>query len=98
TKHLTNPAYTCVACPLWTFTFRGHRITLLAPAKGMRTLFAKTGLSGPSLKYCGVFRHVLFPQDQECYVSFCIARRKSICIFKESTVLRSYHSLNGKEG
>src|SRR5690625_5574267 len=32
---------------------------------------------------------LLFPQDKECYDSFCIARRKLICIFEESTALRS---------
>src|SRR5690625_7082004 len=37
-------------------------LTCLALAKGMSTLFAKNGFSRPSLKYCGVFRHVLFPQ------------------------------------
>src|SRR5699024_11986984 len=42
--------------------FRGHGFSLLALAKGMSTLFAKNGFSRPSLKYCGVFRHVLFPQ------------------------------------
>src|SRR5690625_3889071 len=32
----------------------------------MSTLFAKNGFSRPSLKqFCGVFRHVLFPQDKE---------------------------------
>src|SRR5699024_6060500 len=56
----------------------------------MSTLFAKNGFSRPSLKqFCGVFRHVLFPQDKEGYGRFCIARRKLVCIFEESTVLRS---------
>src|SRR5699024_1231840 len=66
--------------------FRGHGPSLLALAKGMSTLFAKNGFSRPSLEEsCGVFGHVLFPQDQECYDSFCIARRKLVCIFEEST-------------
>src|SRR5699024_8339088 len=39
-----------------------HGFSLLALAKGMSTLFAKNGFSRPSLKYCRVFRHVLFPQ------------------------------------
>src|SRR5699024_8960662 len=48
--------------PLRTVAFRGHGFSLLALAKGMSTLFAKNGFSRPSLNYCGVFRHVLFPQ------------------------------------
>src|SRR5690625_814002 len=64
--------------------FRGHGLSLLALAKGMSTLFAKNGFSRPSLKYCGVFRLVLFPQDKEGYDSFCIARRKLVFIFEES--------------
>src|SRR5699024_8309794 len=48
--------------PLRTVAFRGHDFSLLALAKGMSTLFAKNGFSRPSLRYCGVFRHVLFPQ------------------------------------
>ena len=49
--------------PLRTVAFRGHGISLLALAKGMSTLFAKNGFSRPSLeRYCGFFRHVLFPQ------------------------------------
>src|SRR5699024_2738703 len=47
---------------LWADAFRGHGLSLLALAKGMSTLFAKNGFSRPFLKYCGVFRHVLFPQ------------------------------------
>src|SRR5699024_7731107 len=47
--------------PLRTVAFRGHGFSLLALAKGMSTLFAKNGFSRPSLRYCGVFRHVLFP-------------------------------------
>src|SRR5699024_6861385 len=34
-------------------------------------------------------RRPLFAQDKEGYGSFCIARRKWLCIFEESTVLRS---------
>src|SRR5699024_1816966 len=57
--------YVCYCCRLGSFradAFRGHGLSLLALAKGMSTLFAKNGLSRPSLKYCGVFGHVLFPQ------------------------------------
>src|SRR5699024_12760634 len=44
--------------------FRGHGFSLLALAKGVSTLFAKNGFSRPSLEqFCGVFRHVLFPQE-----------------------------------
>src|SRR5690625_27425 len=53
----------CMCFPLRTVAFRGHGFSLLALAKGMSTLFAKNGFSRPSLKYCGVFRHVLFPQE-----------------------------------
>src|SRR5699024_1000476 len=74
--------------------FRGHGFSLLALAKGMSTLFAKHGFSRPSLKYCGGFRHVLFPQDKEGLGSINIARRKLVCIFEESTVLRSKHHVN----
>src|SRR5699024_12491542 len=45
--------------PLRTVGFLGHGFSLLALAKCMSTLFAKNGFSRPSLKYCGVFRHVL---------------------------------------
>src|SRR5699024_3695462 len=45
--------------PLRTVAFRGHGFSLLALAKGMSTLFAKNGVSRPSLRYCGVFRRVL---------------------------------------
>src|SRR5699024_406279 len=48
--------------PLRTVAFRGHAFRLLALAKGMSTLFAKTGFRRPSSRYCGVTRHVLFPQ------------------------------------
>src|SRR5690625_3158839 len=68
--------------------FRGHGFSLLALAKGMSTLFAKNGFSRPSLRYCGVFRHVLFPQDKEGTRSIYIARRKLVCIFEESVIFR----------
>src|SRR5690625_788254 len=64
--------------------FRRHGLSLLALAKGMSALFAKNGFSRPPVKYCGVFGHVLFPQDKEGYDSFCIVRRKLVCIFEES--------------
>src|SRR5699024_1029297 len=64
---LTTYALGCF--PLRTVAFRGHGFSLLALAKGMSTLFAKNGFSRPSLKYSGVFRHVLFPQDKEGYGS-----------------------------
>src|SRR5699024_8171648 len=49
--------------PLRTVAFRGHGFSLLALAKGMSTLFAKNGFSRPSLKYSGLFRPVLSPQE-----------------------------------
>jgi len=52
-------------------------------------LSAGTASASSRNPLCGVFRHVLFPQDKEGYGSFYIARRKLVCIFKESTVLRS---------
>src|SRR5699024_1846563 len=52
----------CMCFPLRIVAFRGHGFSLLALAKGMWTLFAKNGFSRPSLRYCGFFRHVLFPQ------------------------------------
>src|SRR5690625_3804967 len=52
-------------------------------------LSAGTASASSRNPLCGVFRHVLFPQDKEYYDSFCIARRKLVCIFEESTVLRS---------
>src|SRR5699024_11596846 len=54
--------YVCYCCrpeSIRTVAFRGHGFSLLALAMGMSTLFAKNGFSRPSLKYCGVFRHVL---------------------------------------
>src|SRR5699024_105446 len=58
-QNLYTATYALVCYPLWTVAFRGHGFSLLALAKGMSTLFAKNGFSRPSLKYCGVFRHVL---------------------------------------
>src|SRR5699024_1426045 len=90
---LTNTAYSAtnarVCFPLRTVAFRGHGFSLLALAKGMSTLFAKNDFSRPSLNYCGLFRHVLLPQDKEGSGNIYIARRKLVCIFEESTVLRS---------
>jgi len=39
--------------------------------------------------HCSFHRKPLFPQDKEGSGSICIARRKLVCIFEESTVLRS---------
>src|SRR5690625_4933559 len=57
-------------------------------------LSADTASASSRNPLCGVFRHVLFPQDKEGYGSFCIARRKLVCIFEESTVLRSKHHVS----
>src|SRR5699024_5415550 len=68
------------------FVFRWHGFSLLALAKGMSTLFAKNGFSRPSLEqFCGVFRHVLFPQDKEGYGS--ITSHEENCF----VFLRSHH-------
>src|SRR5690625_334935 len=47
-------------------------------------LSAGTAVASSRKPLCGVFGHVLFPQDKKCYDSFCIARRKLVCIFEES--------------
>src|SRR5699024_2696962 len=57
--------YVCNCCrpgSIRADAFRGRGLSLLALAKGMSALFAKNGFRRPSLKYCGVFGHVLFPQ------------------------------------
>src|SRR5699024_3626671 len=58
-QNLYTATYALVCYPLWPVAFRGHGFSLLALAKGMSTLLAMNGFSRPSLKYCGVFRHVL---------------------------------------
>src|SRR5690625_6590846 len=47
--------------------------------------FPRAQLQPPRKKTtsCGVFRHVLFPQDKEGTGSIYIARRKLVCIFEE---------------
>src|SRR5690606_10148140 len=41
--------------------------------------------SSRKVRLCGVFGHVLFPQDKEGFGSINIARRKWFFIFEEST-------------
>src|SRR5699024_11729189 len=82
---LYTATYALGCFPLRTVAFRGHGFSLLALAKGMSTLFAKKGFSRPSLKYCGVFRLVLFPQDKEGLGSFT-SHEENCFVF-----LRSHH-------
>src|SRR5699024_10135216 len=45
-----------------------------------------TAVTRPTEDICDYSPHrkPLFPQDKECYDSFCIARRKLVCIFEEA--------------
>src|SRR5699024_2696347 len=68
----------------------GHGFSLLALAKGMSTLFAKNGLSRPSLEQiCGVFRHVLGLRTARPIENLCSRRTR-----KATTAFAS-HEENG---
>ncbi|WP_382394033.1 hypothetical protein [Lentibacillus juripiscarius] len=60
-----------------------------------RSVFFTAGTASASVaenRRCGVFRHVLFPQDKESYVSDTSHEEKVLFFFEESTALRSNQS------
>src|SRR5690625_277741 len=81
----------CMCFPLRTVAFRGHGFSLLALAKGMSTLFAKNGFSRPSLKYCGVFRHVLGLRTARPIENLCSRRSQ------RSSAPNNHHNSESKQ-
>jgi len=70
--------------PLRAVAFRGQRFSFLGSKnRFLRDLQLGLRLLVPPKTL------LLFPQDKEGFGSIYIARRKLICIFEESTILRS---------